>query len=175
MADSASAPAAPAPEAPAPEVKGPPPLAPFDLVLHHDGRWTHEGVPFRNRKLREAFDRGVVFLPDEGEHGKYVVRLRHFRGEIIVEEAGFFVREYDPPSGRVTLSDRSVETLDVRSLRPSGIDGALLCTVKRDLIASGVAARFSHGAQAELLHAVQQQDDEWVLRFDGSAHRLPDL
>ena len=44
---------------------GPPPLRPFGLVLHHDGRWTHEGVPVTNRRLREAFDRSVRFLPAE--------------------------------------------------------------------------------------------------------------
>jgi len=154
---------------------GPPPLAPFDLVLHHDGRWSHEGLPFRNRKLREAFDRGVVFLPDEGDAGKFVVRLRHFRGEIVVEEAGFFVREYDPPTGRLTLSDRSVETLDVASLRPSPIDGALLCSVKRELAPQGLAARFTHAAQADLLHAVERGPDGLALCFGGAAHALPAL
>jgi hypothetical protein len=154
---------------------GPPPLAPFDLVLHHDGRWSHEGLPFRNRKLREAFDRGVVFLPEEGERGKYVVRLRHFRGEIIVEEAGFFVRDYDPATGQLALSDRSIELLDVESLRPSPIDGALLCTIKCELSPDGLAARFSHSAQSELLNAVEDGSDGPALRFGGGAHLLPEL
>jgi len=154
---------------------GPPPLEPFDLVLHHDGCWSHEGLPFRNKKLREAFDRGVVFLPEEGETGKYVVRLRHFRGEIIVEEAGFFVRDYDPPTGDLTLSDRSVERLDVGSLRPSTIDGALLCTIKCELSPTGLAARFCHNAQSELLNAVEDGTDGPVLRFGGCEHLLPDL
>nr|NIW35710.1 hypothetical protein [Gemmatimonadota bacterium] len=43
------------------------PLRPFGLVLHHDGRWTHEGQPILNRKIREVFDRSVRFLPDEGD------------------------------------------------------------------------------------------------------------
>ncbi len=154
---------------------GPPPLAPFDLVLHHDGGWSHEGVPFRNKKLREAFDRGVVFLPEEGEDGKFVVVLRHFRGEIIIEEAGFFVRDYDPPTGKITLSDRSVEALDVGSLRPSPIDGALLCTIKLDLNRAGLVARFCHSAQSELLNAVEDGADGPALRFGGGEHTLPDL
>ena len=132
--------------------RGPPPLRPFGLVLHHDGRWTHEGVPLLNRKLRAAFDRGVRYLPDEG---KYVVQLAHFRGEIELEEAGFFVRSFDAPTGALSLSDGSEERLDVASLRPSPRDGALLCTVKRDLVADGLAARFHHAAQAELLNAVE--------------------
>ena len=56
-----------------------PPLRPFGLVLHHDGRWSHEGQPILNRKLREHFDVSVCFLEKEQ---KYVVRLGHFRGEI---------------------------------------------------------------------------------------------
>ena len=32
----------------APLAGGPPPLRPFGLVLHHDGRWTHEGIPIQN-------------------------------------------------------------------------------------------------------------------------------
>jgi hypothetical protein len=84
--------------------------------LHHDGRWTHEGVPITNARLRAAFDRGVRFLPDEGEGGKYVVTLRHFRGEIELEEAGFFVRSFDPETGVLSLSDGSEETLAVDTL-----------------------------------------------------------
>jgi hypothetical protein len=149
---------------------GPPPLAPFGLVLHHDGSWTHEGLPVTNRKLRERFDRAVRFLPEEG---KYVVQIGHFRGEIEVREAGFFVRCFDPDTGLVHLSDRSEEPLDVASLRVSPIDGALLCAVKRSLVPEGVCARFQHAAHAELLHAV---DDAGAhLRLAGETQPLPRL
>jgi hypothetical protein len=74
-------------------VPGPPPLRPFGLVLHHDGRWSHEGVPIRNRRLRAAFDRSVRYLPDASV---FVVQLGRFRGQIEVEEAAFFVRAFDP-------------------------------------------------------------------------------
>ena len=37
---------------------GPPPLRPFGLVLHHDGRFTHEGEPILNRRLR-----GILTVP----------------------------------------------------------------------------------------------------------------
>ena len=43
---------------------GPPPLRPFGLVRHHDGRWTHEGIPIQNDRLRSAFDRSVRYLPE---------------------------------------------------------------------------------------------------------------
>ena len=151
---------------------GPPPLRPFGLVLHHDGRWTHEGVSILNRRLREAFDRSVRYLPEEGV---YVVQLGRFRGQIEVEEAAFFVREFDEEDGHVGLSDGSRERLDVPSLRTSPRDGALLCTVKRDLTSQGIAARFTHAAQAQLLHAVEEGAAGPAVRLGGVLVALPEL
>jgi len=141
--------------------KGPPPLRPFGLVLHRDGRWSHEGQPIRNRRLREHFDRSVKYLPEEGE---YVVTLGHFRGQIEVEEAGFFVREIDLARGVLRLSDGSESPLEVASLHPSPADGALLCRVKRELVPEGLLARFTHAAQADLLTAVEETADGPRLR-----------
>ena len=97
--------------------------------------------------MREHFDRSVRFLPEEG---CYVVTLRHFRGQIEVEEAGFFVRGVVLDRGLVVLSDGSEEELDLGSLEVSPRDGAWLCRVKRELAPGGLSARFSHAAQAEL-------------------------
>jgi hypothetical protein len=151
---------------------GPPPLRPFGLVLHHDGSWTHEGHPITHAKLREHFDRNVRYLPEER---KFVVALRHFRGEITVEEAAFFVRAFDPATARIALSDRSEETLDPATLSVSPIDGALLCRVKRALEPEGLLARFRHAAQAELLHAVDASPSGMRLRVGGVWRTLPDL
>jgi len=153
-----------------PPRSGPPPLVPFGLVLHHDGSWSHEGGPIGNRKLRQRFDRAVRYLPDER---KYVVQIGRFRGEIEVEEAGFFVRLFDPASGEIELSDRTHERLDVGSLHVSRRDGALLCSVKRDLLPDGLSARFHHAAHAELLNAVD--DDGASLCVAGARVPLPDL
>jgi len=155
-----------------PGAPGPPPLRPFGLVLHRDGRFTHEGFPILNPRLRALFERSVRYLPEEG---KYVVQVGRFRGQLEVEEAGFFVRSVDLARGTIALSDRSEEPLDPASLRPSPHDpDALLCTVKRDLVAGGLPARFDHGAQAELLLAVEETPDGLVLRLAGERHPLPD-
>lgn len=151
---------------------GPPPLRPFGLVLHHDGRWSHEGQPIGNRKLREHFDRSVRFLPDEG---RYVVTLQHFRGEIEVEEAGFFVRDVDLERGRVLLSDHSDDELDLASLRVSPRDGAWICAVKRDLAPAGLPARFTHAAQAELSNAITFRPGGPAVRLRGGWVTLPDF
>jgi hypothetical protein len=141
-------------------------------VLHHDGRFTHEGVAITHAKLRAAFDRSVRYLPDEGA---YVVQLGHFRGLLDVEEAAFFVRSFDARTGAVSLSDGSQEALQVASLRVSPIDGALLCSVKRDLAPGGLPARFLHAAQAELLAGVEEEPTGPALRIGGERVRLPRL
>ena len=155
-------------------------------MLHHDGSWTHEGNPITHAKLRAHFDRHVRYLPEEQ---KYVVTLRHFRGEITVEEAAFFVRAFEPGSGLIELSDRSEETLDPATLAPSPIDGALLCRVKRALALQaarsepkaneahrvGLLARFMPSAQADLLQAVDASPSGMRLRVAGVWHRLPEL
>jgi hypothetical protein len=151
---------------------GPPPLRPFGLVLHHDGRWTHEGQPILNRRIREKFDRSVRYLP---EQGKYVVQVGRFRGEIEVEEAGFFVRDVDLDQGGVALSDGSRDAFDLESLRVSELDGAYLCTVKRELAPGGLPARFTHAAQAELLAAVDESEEGPVIRVEGQLRPMPPL
>jgi hypothetical protein len=141
-------------------------------VLHHDGRWSHEGQPLLNRKLVALFDRSVRYLPEAGVH---VVQIQRFRGQIEVEEAGFFVRSFDPDSGEIALSDGSREPLAVASLGVSERDGALLCRVKADLAPGGLLARFHHAAQAELLHAVDDAGPEPALRVGGVRRTLPPL
>ena len=155
---------------------GPPPLAPFGLVLHHEGSWSHEGVVVTHPRLRAVLDRGVRWAPAEGV---YVVRLAHFRGQIEVEEAAFFIGAVDLGAGRVRLADGSWERLEPASLHVSPRDGALLCHVARP--ESGGAAgrrhlaRFSHSAQAELLLAAEPAGDGWVLPLAGRREALPAL
>ena len=151
---------------------GPPPLSPFGLVLHHDGRFSHEGEPIANQSLRAVFDRSVRFLPEEGV---YVVQLGRFRGQIEIAEAAFFVRAFDAASGEIALSDTSREGLDPASLGVSQRDGALLCRVKRGLAPEGLLARFAHAAQAELLNAVEETSEGPRLRLVGALHSIPDF
>jgi hypothetical protein len=121
--------------------------------------------------MREHFDRHVRYLPDEG---KYVVYLRHFRGQIEVEEAAFFVLGFDAATGEVALSDGTRERLDPSSLRASPIDGAWLCSVKADLAASGLPARFERAAQAELMAAAEERDGRVGVRLGDRFEPLPE-
>ena len=95
--------------------RGPPPLA---ALRPRASTTTGAGATRASRsctaRLREHFDRSVRYLPAER---KFVVTLRHFRGEIEVEEAAFFVRELRRwRAARIALSDRSEEPLDPATL-----------------------------------------------------------
>jgi len=122
--------------------------------------------------LRALFDRSVRYLPEEAV---YVVQVGRFRGQIEIEEAAFFVRSFHPERAEVQLSDQCRELLDVGSLKPSPIDGALLCRVKPELRGEGIVARFSHSAQADLLLAVEDSAQGLCLRVEGALHPLPAL
>jgi hypothetical protein len=140
-------------------------------VLHADGRWTHEGVPILNRRLREAFDRSVRFVPAEDA---FVVQLGRFRGRIEVEEAAFFARDFDAATGVIRLSDGSSEALDAATLHLSPRDGAGLCRVKRDLAPGGLLARFTHAAWSELLAAIEGPERDPRLRVAEQSVPLPE-
>jgi hypothetical protein len=122
--------------------------------------------------LREHFDRSVEYLPEEEE---YIVRLKHFRGQVEIQEAGFFVRSIDLASGEIALSDGSRERLDVATLSASSIDGALLCRIKRDRVSGGLPARFSHSAQAEFSQAIESEGDHFIVSIGGERAACPEF
>ena len=149
-----------------------PRLIPFGLVLHHDGKWSHEGQPILNRRLREKFDRSVVYLANQG---KFVVQVGRFKGEIEVEEAAFFVRMVDLPKGELKISDGTMERLDASTLHWSRIDGALLCKIGRPGSTEGVLARFDHSPHAELLLSIEVKDGHHALCMHGDRILLTEL
>ena len=104
-----------------------------------------------------------------------MVRLGRFRGQIEVEEAGFFVREFDAVTGQIRLSDRSFEALKVETLHLSSRDGALLCRVKEGLEPAGLLARFTHSSHSDLMNSLEDTASGPVLRIGGVAIPLPDL
>ncbi len=153
---------------------GPPPLRPFGLVLHHDGRFTHEGQPIRHPRLRRHFEGHVAWLP---EQRVFVVHLGRFRGLLEVEEAAFFVRTVDLRRGTLRLRDGAEEPLRPQTLSLSPRDGALLCRIRPELAPAedGLLARFDRGPQAELFAAVEEGPAGFALRLGppGAPRRVP--
>ena len=103
-----------------------------------------------------------------------MVRAGHFRGEVEVEEAAFFVRSVDLARGAIQLSDGSEEALVGASLHWSRLDpDVLLCRVKHGLVPDGLPARFGHSAQAELLLDANEEGEDLVVEAGGERVRLP--
>jgi hypothetical protein len=140
---------------------GPPPLRPFGLVLRRDGTFWHEGVQVTHPKLHAQFLRSVEWAEEEGT---FIVRLRHFRGWLDVEDTPWFVSAYDADRGELELTDGHVERLRVESLRADP-DGVLRCGVR-----DRWEARFTREGQTQLLEAIELKGDaprlhvgrEWV-------------
>lgn len=184
--------------------RGPPPLRPFGLVLHRDGSWTHEGRPITNPRLRRLFDRSVRYLPDEDkfvvqvgrfrgqievEEAAFFVRATDLeRGTVQLSDGS--EEPLDPATLSVSDERASDEGGSPRRAgqdgrraapahAPSGQhaagEGALLCRVKRRLVPGGLLARFTHGAQSQLLEGVEDTPDGPALRLAGRLHSLPDL
>jgi hypothetical protein len=117
-------------------------------------------------RIHRALLRGVRFSEEEGV---FVTTLRHFRGQIEVEDTPFFVVAYDPASGELDLSDGSSEPLDPGSLVFDD-DGVLRCRVK-----GRWPARFTQTGQAHLLDAVEVRGDAVGLRSAGRWIPTPGL
>jgi len=129
------------------------------------------GVEFQ---VNSCFDHsqespGIAMEPE----GTFVVQLGRFRGPIEVEEAAFFVRDFDPATGAIRLSDGTSEPLDPETLRVSARDGAGLCAIKRSLAPAGLLARFTQAAWAELAAALEGPEDAPRLRLAGRSIALP--
>ena len=115
----------------------------------------HEGVQVTHPKLYAAFLRGVRFLEEEGV---FVVQLRHFRGQIEVEDTPWWIVSYDGDTGEIELTDHSHEPLQASSLRADS-DEVMRCTVK-----GRFPARFTHAGQAMLLNELDVDSSPMRLR-----------
>jgi len=135
-------------------------------VLRRDMSFWHEGVRVTHPRLYAAFLRGVRWLDDEG---CFVIQLGRFRGQIEVEDVPFWVTAYDAEAGEVELTDHSSEPLAADTL-VADPDDVLRCTVK-----GRFPARFTQRAQAELLTAVDADDDGPFLRMGARRVGLPGL
>jgi len=99
----------------------------------------------------------------------FVVQLGRFRAWLDVEDTAFFVTAYDAGTGELELSDRTSERLAAAMLSVDA-DDVLRCMVK-----GRFAARFTRGAQAHLLDALELDGDSIVVRAGNARLRAPGL
>jgi hypothetical protein len=131
-------------------------------VLRRDATFWHEGVRVTHPRLHAHFLRSVEWWEAEGT---FIVRLRHFRGWLDVEDTPYFAVSYDADSGEIELTDGTREPLRADTLRLDD-DGVLRCQVK-----GRWPARFLRAGQAQLLAAVEVEGEALLLR--AGARRLP--
>jgi hypothetical protein len=136
------------------------------IVLHENGRWTHEGLDFENQKVIDLFSRSVRRTAG----GTWILEIPPFTYPIEVERTGYFVTGMDLEDGTITLSDGTCE-----ALRPETLvyvpDGILLCTVKN----GEFEARFLRDAYYQLasrLSAVEGTDERFELEFQGTVYPI---
>ena len=118
---------------------GPPPLRSLGLVLHRDGSSAPRRRADPQRAVASALERGVRYLPAEG---KYVVTLGHFRGQLDVEECGFFVRSIELATGRIALQRRQ------RGATRSGVVARLCARRERSALHREARSAFARSARA---------------------------
>ena len=116
--------------------------------------------------MHEAFLAGVRWADAERT---FVVELGRFRGWLDVEDTAYFAIAYDGGTGEIELSDRTRERLAVDTLSVDA-DDVLRCTVK-----GRFDARFTRGAQAHLLDAIELGGDGIVVCAGSARLRAPGL
>jgi hypothetical protein len=135
-------------------------------MLRRDGSFWHEGVRVTHPKLARALRRGVRWAEAERT---FIVQLHQFRGWLDVEDTAFFVDAYREETGEIELSDATREPLDTESLTADP-DHCLRCQVK-----GRFPARFTHGAQEQLLDAVEVGPKGVSVRAAGTLRPAPRL
>lgn len=133
-----------------------------EIRLDSRGRWTHEGLAFQNERLIRLFSRSI----DRTEGGTWVLRIGSFTYPIVVEDTGFFVEHVDWSTvpARISLSDESVEELDLQSLSYLP-EGRLYCLVKDRQFKS----RFLRDAYHSVMEFLYEADGQiWLRHGDDS-------
>ncbi len=152
------------------------------IVLDQEGRFTHQGQPILNQRLRRLFHRSVDRTPG----GTWVLHISPYTYPITVEDTPYHVRTVtlvpplmkDPGGGAerviLRLSDDTQEPLDPATLRYVPGRG-FYCRVK----GGAFEARFNSPAYyrlAELICHEEAQDDEdqeYRLRIGGQERVIP--
>ena len=122
-----------------------------EIRLHADGRWTHVGLDFENQRVIDLFHRSVA----QTAGGTWVLEIGRFTYPIVVDDCGFFVTaiSFDDTPHTITISDDSVETLDLTTLRYDG-DSSLYCSIKD----GAFEARFLKGPYLRFADRFDERD-----------------
>lgn len=134
-----------------------------EIRIDAEGRWFHNGEPFKNERIAGFFNRSIDITKD----GQYVIHYGEFVYPIVVEDAPLFVIgvkiEGKDKNERVMISLTSgdVETLDVKTLHYK--NECLYCYVKKGRL----LAKFKRTPSFELLYRLEETDDTYHIHIGG--------
>lgn len=136
-----------------------------EIRLHRDGRWTHEGLDFENRRIIELFQRSI----GRTDGGTWVLEIGQFTYPIEVDDAPYFVEQIalDVVPARLAISDQTEETLDPASLRYAP-EGRLYCRVK----SNAFDARFKRPAYYDIAEQIEEAGDRWWFHHGDERHLI---
>jgi hypothetical protein len=133
------------------------------IRIDSEGRWSHNGNAFKNKKLIDFFNKSIDITKD----GLYVINYSGFVYPIIVEDAplfvtGFrFIKNEDGESIFIALNSGEVEKLNLNTLHYK--NNALYCFVKN----GEIPAKFKRSPSYDLLQDIKDNDDIYYLELCG--------
>jgi len=130
-----------------------------EIRIDSEGRWFHNGVAFKNKRLIAFFNRTIDITKDR----QYVIHYSNFVYPITVEDAPLFItglRYHNSENEKlifIALSSGEIEKLDLRTLHYK--NNSLYCYV-RD---GDILAKFKRSPSFELLYNLKENDDIYFL------------
>ena len=130
-----------------------------EIRIDSEGRWFHNGVAFKNKRLIAFLNKSVDITRDK----QYVIHYSNFVYPITVEDAPLFItvlryhNTIDEKLVFITLSSGEVEKLDLRTLHYK--NNSLYCYVRN----GEIPAKFKRSPSFELLQNLKENNDIYFL------------
>ncbi len=134
-----------------------------EIRIDTEGKWFHNGVPFRNTRLIAFFNKSIDITRDR----MYVIHYNNFVYPIVVEDAPLFItglrfhKTGDDESIFIALTSGNVEKLDLKTLNYR--NNALYCYVR----SGEIMAKFRRSSSYELLQNIRETSDIYYLDICG--------
>ncbi len=134
-----------------------------EIRIDREGRWTHNGEPFANRRIVDFFNRSIARTAD----GTYVIHYADFTYPITVEDVPIFVTGVrfkgfgNFESITLTLTNGAEEELDASTLFYR--DNCLYCHV----CDGRMPARFHQSPSFQILERLEETDDMFYVVICG--------
>ena len=134
-----------------------------EIRIDAEGRWFHNGEPFKNKKIISFFNKSI----DKTKDGTYILSYSGYVYPVIVEDAPLFVTGFrlvkngEGECILIALNSGETEKLDLNTLHYK--NNALYCLVK----GGNILAKFKRSPSYELLQNIKDNDDIFYIDLCG--------